>query len=369
MQISNTVSLAVSCTDLAISAGGKLTVQGSGTGQAIANSGSGTTSLTAKGDVQLSTENNQALASGNTTVSGANVTMTSTGNSPTVSCSSLKVTATGNVKVEGAKNMALSAYNGVEITADGSITVKGAGTSPAVSTGKAVMKAKKAVVIENPNYGLAISGETQVEGSSVTVNAGSGMSVFSSPVSLKATEGNVTVTSTETQSVMFSAPADKVELYAAEEIKLTIASAYVCDGMPKVTFGKCITMGDGKADGESLFIGLTRVAVEDGTDYLPQLKIKMNGEAVDATFTAKLNDKDQTNIKTAGTYACEVKLDMSTMAAEGQSVSFPFNLIVRKAKPAVTPATGDEAPLAVLAMLTVASVLGMGVMITCRKRR
>jgi hypothetical protein len=175
---------------------------------------------------------------------------------------------------------------------------------------------------------------------------------------LKATAGDLIVTGAGTEQPLF---ADQVPtLYAAEKISLTAASDWICTGIPEMTFGQSVTMG---GNTESLFIGLDQLAVEGSIDLLPLLKfISPDMEGADIVFTAALNGEQKKEILAAGTYNCNV-----AVTRDGATLNIPFNLIVREAKPAVNPDTGDQSPLAALVALTLASALGMGLILSGKK--
>ena len=340
-----------------ISAGGKLTLQGGASAPVYSgNSTSGTHTLQAKGDVLVKGPH-LGITGNDVTVSGANVTVESTGNANAISCNSIKLAATGDVTLTCGQ-VTVSANKTAEITADGNVKITAKGTSPVVSTPEGfTLKAKKTVTIDSA-YGIAISGKSAIEGSSVTVNSGKGGPAFTGETSLKATEGNLTITTQDENYPVFNS--GKNSLYAAEEININTASNLVSADMPEMTFGKHLKMGGSV---QTLFLGLDRVAVADGTDYLPKLKFtaSVNGQTVTGTptFTAKSGDKAVTAIKDAGTYACVATASLAIPGASGITTELPFNLIVRKAKPAVTPSTGDETNLGLLAVLAIASAASL----------
>jgi len=358
ISVTGSKSIAVNALETgSISAGGKLTLQGGASAPVYSgNSTSGTHTLQAKGDVLVKGPY-MGITGNDVTVSGANVTVESAGNAPTISCSSIKLAATGDVTLTSGQ-ITVSTIKAAEITADGNVKITAKGTSPVVSTPEGfTLKAKKAVTIDSA-YGIAISGKSAIEGSSVTVNAGKGGPVFTNETSLKATEGNLTITTQDENNPVFNS--GKNSLYAAEEININTASDLVSADMPEMTFGKHLKMG---GPVQTLFLGLDRVAVADGTDYLPKLKFTATatGQTITGTptFTAKSGDKAVTAIKDAGTYACVATASLAIPGASGITTELPFNLIVRKAKPAVTPATGDETNLGLLAVLAIASAASL----------
>lgn len=349
-----------------ISAGGKLTLQGGANAPVYSgNSTSGTHTLQAKGDV-LVKGTYMGISGNDMTVSGANVTVESAGNAPTISCSSIKLAATGDVTLTSGQ-VTVSASKTAEITADGNVKITGTGSTPVVSAPEGfTLKAKKTVTIDSA-FGTAISCKNAIEGSSVTVNSGKGAPVFTNETSLKATAGNLTITTQDENYPVFNS--DKNSLYAAEEININTASDRVSTEMPEMTFGKHLKM---VGPVQTLFLGLDRVAVADGTDYLPKLKFTAtaNGQTITGTptFTAKSGDKAVTAIKDAGTYACVATASLSIPGGSGITTELPFNLIVRKAKPAVTPSTGDETNLGLLAVLAIASAASLAGVHFGRKR-
>ena len=370
-----------------IAAGGKVNISNAGTGQAASGTSftiakatsvsiaatapyptvsASTTAINTTGDLTI-TGSYMTLSSTNLEMTaGGNVKISGTGNAPTISTSqSAKLNATGNLTVQS-NYMAFSTGTLMEVTAGGNVKISStANNVPLISCGdKNIIKAKGTVELSHPNFGSAINGAaSEVEGSAVKITAGKGNPAITGDVSLKATATDLTVISTDDRYPALSGK--QVSLYAAEKISVKTACNTVTQGIPEMTFGHRVTL---EAGGESMVIGLNRVAVEDGTDYLPLLKLTALNTPINATFTAKNGTADVTSIKTAGTYACLVTVDEDSVNSRAASVSIPFNLIVRKAKPAVTPATGDDAQLGLLMVLAIASATSLAGVYFGRKR-
>ena len=130
--------------------------------------------------------------------------------------------------------------------------------------------------------------------------------------------------------------------------------------IPEITLGQSFAA---YINGETaMFLGLDQVAVEGNVDYLPQLYFVAEGQKVaDAVFTAALDGAEQTQIMAKGVYNC-------TVGAPSQPMSIPFNLIVRPAKPAGNPSTGDSMNTALLGILALASAAAAGSLLLSRKR-
>lgn len=376
----------ISATETTIAAGGKVNISNAGTGQAVVGTSFtiakatsvsiaatapsptvsvGTTAINTTGDLTV-TGSYMALSTTNLEMTaGGNMTVTGTGNAPTISTGQIaKLNATGNLTVQS-NYMAFSTGSLMEATVGGNVKISStANNAPLISCGdKNIIKAKGTVELTHPNFGCALSGAaSEVEGSAVKITAGKGCPAISGDASLKATATDLTVISTDNQYPALSGK--QVSLYAAEKISVKTANTAVTQGIPEMTFGHRVTL---EAGGESMVIGLNRVAVEDGTDYLPLLKLSALNTPINATFTAKNGTTDVSSIKTAGTYACVATFTEDDVS-RAASISIPFNLIVRKAKPAVTPATGDDAQLGLWMLLAMSSATALAGVHFGRKR-
>ena len=343
--------------NLDVTAGGNITV--TAPGLAIAGSSGQKQSLKAGGNVTVTSQSNLTISAGDITVSGKDITVqTGSTTSPNIGCQNLDMVAAGNVQLNGG-SIAVSAYNDVSVKADGNISITSVGGSPTFSTARVAVKAKGAVTVSNTGYSMISYGDaTSIEGSSVTVNAGDGSVVFGGPTDLKATAGDLTINSATTQSPVFGSETNS--FYAAEKIVCNITFPALSMEPPEITFGQSFAT---YINGETvMFFGLDQVAVEGNVDYLPQLYFALEGQKVaDAVFTAALDGAEQTQIMAKGVYNC-------TVGASSMGGTVPFNLIVRPAKPAGNPSTGDSMHTALFGILALASAAAAGSLLLSRKR-
>lgn len=341
--------------NLDVTAGGNITV----TAPALAIAGSSVQSLKAGGNVTVTSQSNLAFSAGDLTVSGKDITVqTGFTDSPNIACRNLDMVAAGNVQLNGG-SIAVVADTDVSVKADGNISITSVGGSPTFSTSRVAVKAKGAVTISNTGYSMISYGDaTSIEGSSVTVNAGDGGVVFGGPTDLKATAGDLTINSKTTQSPVFYHETNS--LYAAEKIVCNVACPRLTIAPPEITFGQSFA---GYLNGETImFFGLDQVAVEGNVDYLPELYFVMEGQKMaDAVFTAALDGAEQTQIMAKGVYNC-------TVDVPGAAETLSFNLIVRPAKPAGNPSTGDSMNTALFGILALASAAAAGSLLLSRKR-